>query len=356
MSIRVISPTSKMARRVLSCPASMPYNPRHDSSRVPEYHFTRRALLRGDGMHRCLDARPRSGRPIDEWRDSSQGCWRAREVFAHRETRKRAFRAFFLRCRPNWRTIRARRSTRQARILVPRDLRKRAWSPEGAGDPPRRTADEFRCSIHRAADPRDRGYSITAIPRGTPCRALALESGDDIFFKRAVPELSRTRSRLLDTPLAIVATTSERCRKPRKPRNARIVPWNSTAGAVNDVFMEIAPARARATRSADAVSAASYRASYAEALPARAKSASTALPDIDSRWLGQPDEALHPWTLAALFDDAIGCGRASSLEILRHQTRAADAELEAALARPAPAAWIPLPPVHRFRPGALLKR
>jgi hypothetical protein len=108
--------------------------------------------------------------------------------------------------------------------------------------------------------------------------------------------------------------------------------------------MELAPPRATAARNADAVSAAGYRERYAEALPAQAKFASTALPALEARWLEQPDEPLHPWTLAALFDDAIGCGRASSLAILRHKTREADAELEAARARPAaPAKADPAP-------------
>jgi hypothetical protein len=51
-------------------------------------------------------------------------------------------------------------------------------------------------------------------------------------------------------------------------------------------------------------------------------------PRLEEAWLTEPHEPKPPWTLAALYDDAVGCGRGSSLELLKHHAAAADRALE----------------------------
>lgn len=342
----------------------------------PEYHFTvaDARFCGGDARcQRCLEARPAQWPlSIDAWRGLFAGVLAgAGRVIAPSRDAAARLGTFFPEVRTEvWPHLYEPGPTPgiALRILVPG-----AISPEKGLDlleacvadaAERRLPLHFRVLGYTArpipAWPL-KPYSLTGeYPEGRLAELLALERGDAIFFPAQCPEtFSYTLSACLDTPLAIVATDLGALPERLARRaNARIVPWNSTARAVNDVFMQIAPASTPASPDIDAVSAASYRERYAAALPAQARPASPALPALEAHWLEQPDEALHPWTLAALFDDAIGCGRASSLEILRRQTREADAQLEAARARPAaPVSAQASPPASPLRALArLLKR
>jgi glycosyltransferase involved in cell wall biosynthesis len=167
-------------------------------------------------------------------------------------------------------------------------------------------------------------------PEGRLPELLAIERGDVLFFPSQCPEtFSYTLSACLATSLPIVATDLGALPERLAQRsNARIVPWGSSAADVNDVLVEAGARSTVTTPEAQRMTFAAYRSLYAAALPATARAASVPLPQIEAHWLLEPREELPPWTLAALFDDAIGCGRASSLELLRHRTREADVELE----------------------------
>ena len=320
----------------------------------PEYHFTGAdgRFCGGDAQcHRCLDARPAQWPlAIDAWRTLFAGVLKgAQRVIAPSQDAARRLATFFPDVRAEaWPHLYepAAAPRPPLRILVPG-----AISPEKGLDlleacvkdaAERALPLHFRVLGYTArplAPWPQQPYSLTGeYPEGKLAELLALERGDALFFPAQCPEtFSYTLSACLDTPLAIVATDLGALPERLARRaNARIVAWNSTAREVNDVFMEIAAPVAAPTRSADAVSAGSYRSRYAQALPPRSKATANALPALDARWLAEPTEAMPPWTLAALFDDAIGCGRASSLEILRRKAGEADAELEAARARPAP--------------------
>ncbi len=320
----------------------------------PEYHFTGgdgRFCGAGADCHRCLEARPAQWPlSIDAWRALfARVLGGAGRVIAPSEDAARRLRTFFPELQPKvWPHIDAEAAVPQAplRILVPG-----AISPEkglGLLEACVRDAAARNLPLHF----RVLGYTARAIPvwpelpysiageypEGRLAELIALEHGDAFFFPAQCPEtFSYTLSAALDTELAIVATDLGALPERLARRaNARVVPWQASAAAVNDVFMELARKPVPAPRKA--VDLADYRARYVVALPAAAKKPALPLPPLDPRWLEDPSEPLHPWTLAALFDDAIGCGRGSSLAILRHMTREADAELEAARARPAPAA------------------
>ena len=322
----------------------------------PEYHFTDgdgRFCGAGAECHRCLEARPAQWvLSIDAWRALFAGVLGgAGRVIAPSEDAARRLRTFFPGIQPKvWPHIDAAHAMPPAplRILVPG-----AISPEkglGLLEACVRDAAARNLALHF----RVLGYTARAIavwpelpyslsgeyPEGRLAELIALEHGDAFFFPAQCPEtFSYTLSAALDTQLAIVATDLGALPERLARRdNARIVPWQASAAAVNDVFIEIARARQAAHAPRQAVDGADYRARYVEALPSSAKRPALPLPALEPRWLEDPREALHPWTLAALFDDAIGCGRGSSLEILRRMTREADAQLEAARARPAPQA------------------
>jgi glycosyltransferase involved in cell wall biosynthesis len=335
----------------------------------PEYHFTAAdARFCGGGAqcHRCHEARaPMWPLSIDAWRALFAGVLKgAGRVIAPSSDAARRLATFFPDAGAEvWPHIDETAATPAPplRILVPG-----AISPEkGLGLLEACIADaaERALPLHfrvlgytaRPIAPWPlQPYSVTGeYPEGRLAELLALERGDAVFFPAQCPEtFSYTLSDCLDTPLAIVATDLGALPERLAGRaNARIVPWDSTARAVNDVFMEIARPSQPATHNAGAVSAQSYRGRYVEALDATGRSARAAPPALEPRWLAEPVEALPPWTLAALFDDAIGCGRASSLEILRRKTREADAELEAARSRPAPA-----PPAAAGEPASSMSR
>lgn len=179
-------------------------------------------------------------------------------------------------------------------------------------------------------------YSVAGeYPEGRLPELLALERGDVAFFPVQCAEtFSYTLSACLATGLPIVATDLGALpeRLAHLP-NARIVPWTSSAGAVNDVLVEAGARSNAAAPQTERMSFASYRSLYLEGLAPGPRSQPHASPRIEPHWLEEPREALPPWSLAALFDDAIGCGRASSLELLRRKTREADLELERARGR-----------------------
>ena len=319
----------------------------------PEYHFTGAdaRFCGGDAeCRRCLDARPAQWPlSIDAWRELFARVLKgAGRVIAPSEDAARRLRTFFPRVHTKVWPHACEPGTPPPvpmRILVPG-----AISPEkglGLLEACVNDASERHLPLHF----RVLGYTAYAIPawplrpyslsgeypEGRLAELLALERGDALFFPAQCPEtFSYTLSACLDTALPIVATDLGALpeRLARRP-NARIVPWNSGAREVNDVFMRIAAPASASLRNEETVSAASYRKLYVPALPTPGKTVGAPLPALDPRWLEEPREALPPWTLAALFDDAIGCGRASSLEILRRKTREADAQIEAARAGPA---------------------
>ena len=317
----------------------------------PEYHFTGadgRFCGADAQCHRCLDARPAQWPlSIDAWRGLFAGVLKAAgRVIAPSADASRRLRTFFPDVRAAvWPHPYEPGVPQPAplRILVPG-----AISPEKGldlleacvGDAARRGLPlHFRVLGYTArpipAWPRQ-PYSLTGeYPEGRLPELLALERGDAIFFPAQCPEtFSYTLSACLETTLAIVATDLGALPERLAGRpDARIVPWDSPAGVVNDVFMTLATAQVRVARHEEAASAESYRRRYVEALPDRARAVDGPLPRLEPQWLAEPRETLPPWTLAALFDDAVGCGRASSLELLRHKAREADAELEAARAK-----------------------
>jgi len=320
----------------------------------PEYHLTDSdaRFCGGEAQcHRCLDRQPAQWPlSIDAWREVfARMLDGAGRVIAPSEDAARRLHAFFPRVHTKvwphpWEP--GAPPSVPMRILVPGAL-----SPEkglGLLEACVNDAWERRLPLHF----RVLGYTAYAIPawplrpyslsgeypEGRLAELLALERGDALFFPAQCPEtFSYTLSACLDTALPIVATDLGALpeRLARRP-NARIVPWNSSAREVNDAFMGIAAASPGVERNAEAMSAATYRKLYVEALPDAERTAGAAAPALESHWRDEPREALTPRSLAALLDDAVGCGRATSLAVLRGQVREADAEIEAARAGVAP--------------------
>ncbi|HEX3061723.1 MAG TPA: glycosyltransferase family 4 protein [Usitatibacter sp.] len=174
-------------------------------------------------------------------------------------------------------------------------------------------------------------YSVSGeYPEGRLPELLAQERGDAIFFPAQCPEtFSYTLSAALDTGLPIVATDLGAFpeRLERHP-GARIVPWNSSAQAFNDALVAAAPARPAPQRHEDAVPLAAYAGRLASALPGSTRGPQGPMPHLEKTWIAEPHEPKPPWTLAALYDDAVGCGRGSSLELLKDHAAAADRILE----------------------------
>ena len=174
-------------------------------------------------------------------------------------------------------------------------------------------------------------YSVSGeYPEGRLPELLAQERGDAVFFPAQCPEtFSYTLSAALDTGLPIVATDLGAFpeRLERHP-GARIVPWNSSAQAFNDALVAAAPLRSPPSRHEGAAPLAGYAGRLASALPSATRGAQGPLPRLEAAWLAEPHEPKPPWTLAALYDDAVGCGRGSSLDLLKDHAAAADRALE----------------------------
>ncbi len=319
----------------------------------PEYHFTgadARFCGAEANCHRCLDARPAQWPlAIDAWRALFARVLNgAARVIAPSHDAARRIGTFFPEIRPQvWPHIHepGANPAQPLRILVPG-----AISPEKGLDllegcvrdaAARGLPLHFRVLGYTArpipAWPK-LPYSLAGeYPEGRLAELIALERGDAFFFPAQCPEtFSYTLSACLDARLPIVATDLGALPERLSARpQARIVSWDSPPRAVNDAFMEIAASRSAQPVRVEGLDAAAYRRLYVEALPAETRGAIAALPALEARWLEEPREVLPPWTLAALLDDAVGCGRASSLELLRVKVREADAELEAARTRPA---------------------
>ncbi len=161
---------------------------------------------------------------------------------------------------------------------------------------------------------------------------IALERGDVLFFPAQCPEtFSYTLSDALDTSLPIVATDLGALPERLAGReNARLLPWDASAGAMNDALLAFrSPAPAESHEDIGRMTPRSYATLYLEGIR-RSERPRSSPPSIEPRWLREPRASPTPSSLAWLFDDAVRCGRASSLEELRRRTAEADARLETA--------------------------
>lgn len=170
---------------------------------------------------------------------------------------------------------------------------------------------------------------------GTLPALLALERGDVIFFPAQCPEtFSYTLSDALNASLPIVATDLGALPERLARRgNARIVRWDAPAAEINDVLLASAsPPLAGPLAAAQRMTHEAYRSLYLEALRPARERAQAPLPQIDERWLREPDEALPELSTVELFDDGVYCGRAASLEKLRRRAAQADTRIPMAMA------------------------
>jgi glycosyltransferase involved in cell wall biosynthesis len=202
-------------------------------------------------------------------------------------------------------------------------------------------------------------------PEGRLAELVAIERGDAFFFPSQCPEtFSYTLSAALDSGLPILATDlgafPERL---AAVRDARVMPWRSSAADLNDALLALALRTLPATSNRARVSFDEYRQRYL-AEPPRTLADAPPLPAIDPGWLAQPHAAAERLPLAYLYEDGVVCGKARSLEGLRRyafdpdslyadadarvreliEARAADAEklrrIEAGGALTALARWI----------------
>ncbi len=166
---------------------------------------------------------------------------------------------------------------------------------------------------------------------GTLPQLLALERGDVVFFPAQCPEtFSYTLSDALDTALPIVATDLGALPERLAHRaNARVVHWDAPAAEINAALLAAAEPRAAGTPSKPpGMTFERYCGLYLEGVRAAGPRATNApMPSIEPHWLEPAHEPMPQWTLAEAFEDAIGCGRARSLEELRQRTREADVRL-----------------------------
>jgi glycosyltransferase involved in cell wall biosynthesis len=174
-------------------------------------------------------------------------------------------------------------------------------------------------------------FSLTGeFPEGRLAELIALERGDVVFFPAQCPEtFSYTLSDALDSGLPIVATDLGALPERLAGREGcRLVRWDAPASAVNDALLASAPLPSERAAPAEAMTFEAYRALYAERLPAAPRARGDRIPAIPARWLEAPVQVDPPTTtLAWLFDDAILCGRASSLEKLARRASEADHDL-----------------------------
>ena len=319
----------------------------------PAYHLTGAdgRYCGGDpGCRHCADARaPQWGLSIDEWRSTfGELLGKAERVIAPSRDAARRIGAFFPAVTPLvWPhpELDATPAAAPLRVLV-----------TGAISPAKGLGLLEACVRDAAARAlplhfRVLGYLARPIPvwpqlpfsiageyRERDLDAMiALERGDAFFFPAQCPEtFSYTLSAALATPLPIVATDLGALPERLADRaNARVVPWNAGASVVNDTILACVPrSAAAASRRPAAPSFAAYAKMYAAPLAGARGAAGTPLAPLEPAWSSEPWEDIGQWTLAALFDDAIGCGRASSREKLREHALRADARLAAMPAAP----------------------
>jgi len=166
-------------------------------------------------------------------------------------------------------------------------------------------------------------------PEGRLPELLALARGDAVFFPAQCPEsFSYTLSAALGTGLAIVATDlgalPERL---AGHANARIVRWDAPASEINDVLVTMAAAPRAAHGASPRATFEAYRDRYVQPLAAIRPPAAGAMPPVPGRWWQPAPQKPDEWTLAALFEDAVRCGRWSSREHLARRVPVADAHL-----------------------------
>lgn len=173
-------------------------------------------------------------------------------------------------------------------------------------------------------------------PEGALPALLALERGDVVFLPAQCPEtFSYTLSAALASGLPVMATDLGAFPERLAGRDhARIVPWNMPAPEMNDALLALARKPAAAAVPVEGIGFAQYRQRYLEGLHSSAAASAPALPAIEPRWLECPPARPAEWTLAALFDDGVRCGRASSLELLQGMCAQADVRMAQA------SAWI----------------
>ncbi len=169
-------------------------------------------------------------------------------------------------------------------------------------------------------------------PEGRLAELIALERGDALFFPAQCPEsFSYTLSVAIASGLPIVATDLGALAERLAGRgNARLVRWDAPSSEFNDALVELA---ARFSPSAlgegrgegRESSIEDYRARYVEPLETVAPSG--AIPPIPDRWLEPPPAKLDDWTLAALYDDGVRCGRSEPRERLGRRAALADRHL-----------------------------
>ncbi len=156
---------------------------------------------------------------------------------------------------------------------------------------------------------------------------IGLEGGDAIFFPAQCPETySYTLTTALASGLPIIATNLGAFpeRLAHHPA-ASIVPWDATPAAMNDAILERVTLGAARSTVAPLMSPAEYRARYLEGI-ARCREA-RGTPAVNRGWLEEPRVHRDPASLAALFEDAIRCGRGKSLVELERRTAEADLAL-----------------------------
>jgi glycosyltransferase involved in cell wall biosynthesis len=172
-------------------------------------------------------------------------------------------------------------------------------------------------------------FSLTGeYAEGDLDRLLERERGDVVLFLARCPEtFSYTLSAALRSGLPIVAPDLGAFRTRLEGiAHARMLPWDAAAREINDALIASAPRAAARMNPEGASDPAEYAQRYLAAIePGRAQPQ----PALPADWVERPAEGPSGWTLPALFDDGVLCGRASSRELLR----AGCVEAEATMAR-----------------------
>lgn len=168
-------------------------------------------------------------------------------------------------------------------------------------------------------------------PEGRLDELVAFEHADAFFFPAQCPEtFSYTLSAALESGRPIVATDLGALPERLAGRSGvTLVRWDAPPRDMNDALMALpVPAAAAATPVAR-VAFEAYRERYLAPIRSAAPRPARE-PRVQPAWLEEPALPPAPWTLAALFDDAVRSGRASSVEELARRTAAADHDLEQA--------------------------
>jgi len=153
---------------------------------------------------------------------------------------------------------------------------------------------------------------------GTLDALIAAEGGDVCFFPAQCPEVfSYTLSAALDSGLPVVAAGIGALpeRVAASPRG-HVVPWNASAGEMNDALLAAVPQRAAPAPGRPRMSFDEYHRRYVEPI-ATSVGRARREPAWEARWLTPPPSEPDRRPLAFFFEDGIVCGHASSVEGLR---------------------------------------